>query len=159
MTPEEIAALPYRPCVGVVLTDGQGRVFAGQRADMETPAWQMPQGGVDDGEDPKDAAFRELLEETGVGAGHVTLRAETKDWLTYDLPLDVVPKRWKGRYRGQAQKWFLLELTAPESVINLTYKDIEFSDWRWMTAPDLLDAIVGFKQPIYRAVLDEFGFL
>jgi putative (di)nucleoside polyphosphate hydrolase len=156
VTPEEIAALPYRPCVGIVLTDGQGRVFAGQRADMDTPAWQMPQGGVDEGEDPGQAAYRELLEEIGVAADHVEFRAETADWLTYDLPPEVVPTRWKGRYRGQAQKWFLLELTAPDTVIDLTYKDVEFSDWRWMTGAELLSAIVGFKRPIYEAVLAEF---
>ncbi|MBF9051143.1 RNA pyrophosphohydrolase [Roseobacter sp. HKCCD9010] len=159
MTPGEIAALPYRPCVGVVLINADGLVFAGQRADMETPAWQMPQGGVDKGETPKAAAFRELLEETGVAANHVTLLGQTADWLPYDLPPEVVPKRWGGKYRGQKQMWYLMRLDAGDEVINLTYKDVEFSQWRWMTGQDLLNVIVPFKQPIYEAVLTEFGLV
>ncbi len=157
MTPEEIAKLPYRPCVGVVLTNAQGLIFAGQRADMDTPAWQMPQGGVDKGETPLDAAYRELEEETGVKRDHVRLIAETADWHYYDLPIEVVPTRWKGKYRGQKQMWARFELAAPDSVINLTYKDVEFSAWRWMTGAEVLDAIVPFKRPIYEAVLTEFG--
>ena len=159
MTPDEIARLPYRPCVGVALTRPDGRVFAGQRADMDTPAWQMPQGGIDAGEAPLAAAYRELLEETGVQADHVTLRGRTRDWQYYDLPPEVVPERWNGRFRGQKQMWFHLGLTAPDSVIDLRHKDVEFSDWRWMTGAELLDAIVPFKRPIYGAVLAEFGLI
>ncbi|NKX45203.1 RNA pyrophosphohydrolase [Roseicyclus persicicus] len=155
MTPEEIAALPYRPCVGVVLTDGQGRVFAGQRADMADPAWQMPQGGIDAGETPVDAALRELREETGVKKRHVTVLAETADWLPYDLPPEVLP--YRGKYRGQTQKWVLMRLDAGEEVIDLTHEDVEFSAWRWMTGAELLALIVPFKRPIYEAVLGEFG--
>ncbi len=159
MTPDQIARLPYRPCVGVVLTHPDGRIFAGQRADMETPAWQMPQGGIDDGEDVLAAAYRELLEETGVAAADVRLIAQTGDWYHYDLPIEVVPKRWKGKYRGQKQHWVRFELTAPDSVIDLQFQDVEFSDWRWMTATEMLDLIVLFKRPIYAAVLKEFGLL
>lgn len=157
MTPEEAAKLPYRPCVGVVLTNAQGRIFAGQRADMDTPAWQMPQGGVDEGEDPLDAAYRELEEETGVARTDVSFVRQTADWLHYDLPLDVIPHRWKGRFRGQAQMWVQFRLDVPDDVINLTHKDEEFSDWRWMEAAELLDAIVPFKRDIYAAVVAEFG--
>ena len=157
MTPEEIARLPYRPCVGVVLTHADGRIFAGQRADMDSPAWQMPQGGIDDGETPLQAAYRELQEETGVGRDAVRLVAETADWHHYDLPIDVVPNRWKGKYRGQAQKWVQFTLTAPDSTIDLAHKDVEFSNWRWMTGAELLGLIVPFKRPIYQAVLAEFG--
>ena len=159
MTPEDIARLPYRPCVGVVLTHADGRVFAGQRADLETPAWQMPQGGIDEGETPLVAAYRELREETGVAAGDVRLVAETADWHRYDLPLEVVATRWKGKYRGQAQKWVRFDLAAPDSVIDLTHQDVEFSDWRWMTGAELLTLIVPFKRPIYSAVLAEFGLV
>jgi putative (di)nucleoside polyphosphate hydrolase len=157
VTPEEAAKLPYRPCVGVVLTNAQGLIFAGQRADMNTPAWQMPQGGVDEGESPLDAAYRELEEETGVGRDQVALVHQTADWLRYDLPLDVIPTRWGGRFRGQAQMWVEFRLEAPDSVINLTHKDIEFSEWRWMTKRDLLTAIVPFKRSIYKKVFREFG--
>ncbi|MEY3004780.1 MAG: hypothetical protein RLZZ491_1956 [Pseudomonadota bacterium] len=159
MTPEDITRLPYRPCVGVVLSHADGRVFAGQRADMDSPAWQMPQGGIDAGETPLAAAYRELREETGVGAGDVRLVAQTADWHHYDLPVTVVPTRWQGKYRGQAQKWVRFELTAPDSVIDLTHEDLEFSDWRWMRGAELLDLIVPFKRPIYAAVLAEFGLI
>ncbi|MDG3041561.1 RNA pyrophosphohydrolase [Roseicyclus marinus] len=155
MTPEEIARLPYRPCVGVVLTHADGRVFAGQRADMAEPAWQMPQGGIDKGETPVEAALRELREETGVGAEHVTVLRETAEWLPYDLPKEVLP--YRGKYRGQTQKWVLMRLDAPDDLIDLSHEDVEFSDWRWMRGADLLAEIVPFKREIYAAVLREFG--
>ncbi len=154
MTPDEIATLPYRPCVGVVLTDGQGRIFAGQRSDMDTPAWQMPQGGMDKGETPVEAGLRELKEETGVRKRHVTVIGETAEWLPYDLPAEVLP--YRGKYRGQTQKWILVRLDAGDEVIDLTHEDVEFSDWRWMTGAELLGEIVEFKRPIYQAVLEEF---
>ena len=155
MTPEEIARLPYRPCVGVVLIHADGRVFAGQRADMAEPAWQMPQGGIDKGETAVEAALRELREETGVSAEHVSVLGETAEWLPYDLPAEVLP--YRGKYRGQTQKWVLMRLEADDEVIDLSHEDVEFSDWRWMQGAELLSLIVPFKRPIYEAVLAEFG--
>lgn len=124
---------------------------------MDTPAWQMPQGGIDEGEDPLDAAYRELEEETGVGRGHVSFVQQTAGWLDYDFPPDLQLGRWKDRFRGQTQMWVEFRLEAPDSVINLTHDDVEFSDWRWMTKRDLLTAIVPFKRAIYKAVLREFA--
>lgn len=150
---------PYRPCVGVVLVNGEGQIFAGQRADMETPAWQMPQGGVDAGETPRDAALRELCEETGVSAQHVSFLGETANWLPYDFPPEVAATRWDGKFRGQEQKWVLMRLDAPDEVIDLAQKDEEFSAWRWMAASDILAVIVAFKRPIYEQVFAEFGLI
>lgn len=156
MTPEEIAALPYRPCVGVMLADRAGRVFVGQRIDTRTPAWQMPQGGVDPGEAPRDAALRELWEETGVGADKVQVEAETAGWITYDLPHEVVPRIWKGRFRGQEQKWFLLRFLGEDADVNIATEHPEFSEWCWIAPEDLPGQIVPFKRAVYEAVLDEF---
>ncbi|MGI1664154.1 RNA pyrophosphohydrolase [Palleronia sp. KMU-117] len=149
-----IGELPYRPCVGVVLTNADGRVFAGERID--TPgAWQMPQGGIDRGEAPRAAALRELWEETGVMPGDVRVEAETAGWVTYDLPPELQGKVWKGRYRGQRQKWFRVLLTAPDSAIDITRPPREFSRWQWMAPEALLAAIVPFKRATYEAVLAE----
>ena len=119
MTEAEILALPYRPCVGVVLLNPAGLVFAGQRIDNPTPAWQMPQGGIDDGESPETAALRELGEETGLAPASVEILGRTPEWLTYDLPHEIVPRIWKGRYRGQKQKWFLLRYLGRDEQIDL----------------------------------------
>ncbi|PIE13225.1 MAG: RNA pyrophosphohydrolase [Rhodobacterales bacterium] len=156
MTPEEIANLPYRRNVGVMLVNASGGVFVGQRKDNDTPAWQMPQGGIDKGETPRDAALRELEEETGVSADLVTVEAESKGWLAYDLPHDVVPNIWKGRYRGQEQKWYLLRFHGQDDQVNIKVEHPEFSEWRWLPADELVDNIVPFKREVYRAVLKEF---
>lgn len=156
MTPDQIAALPYRPCVGVMLARSDGRVFVGERID--TPgAWQMPQGGIDKGEAPRDAAFRELWEETGVTADLAVIEAESRDWVPYDLPHDLVPKRWKGRFRGQKQKWVLMRFQGVDADIDITQEPREFAHWKWLDAGRLLDAIVPFKRDVYETVLAEFG--
>lgn len=157
MTPEDINALPYRRNVGVMLANPDGLVFVGQRIDNDQAAWQMPQGGIDDGEDPRAAALRELEEETGVPPDLVTVEAETAGWVTYDLPHDVVPRIWKGRFRGQEQKWFLMRFHGPDTAINLVTEHPEFSSWRWLTPQELVANIVPFKRAVYEQVLAEFG--
>ncbi|WP_328803180.1 RNA pyrophosphohydrolase [Oceanomicrobium pacificus] len=158
-TPSEAAyaALPYRPCVGVVLRNPDGLIFAGQRIDNPGPAWQMPQGGIDPGEAPQTAALRELAEETGLAPHAVRVTAETPDWLRYDLPRELVGKLWKGRYRGQEQKWFLMDFDGPDSLIDIATEVPEFSRWQWMTPDDLVAAIVPFKRALYRSVFDALG--
>jgi len=153
MTPNQIATLPYRPCVGIMLVNGFGHVFTGQRIDTVQPAWQMPQGGIDPGEDTRTAALRELLEETGVTPALVRIEAETEGWVQYDLPHDLVPRMWKGRYRGQEQKWFLARFDGDDSQID---DHPEFSEWRWLPPADLVANIVPFKRAVYAAVLAEF---
>lgn len=156
MTPAQIEALPYRPCVGVMMINADGLIFAAQRIDSPTPAWQMPQGGIDDGENPGLAALRELEEEISVPPALVAPLAETRDWLAYDLPHDIVPHIWKGRYRGQKQRWFLMRFTGADSQIDLNTAQPEFSEWRWVQADEMITAIVPFKRAIYEQVVAEF---
>jgi putative (di)nucleoside polyphosphate hydrolase len=157
MTPEQIASLPYRACVGVMLLNAQGRVFVGQRNDQFGDAWQMPQGGVDKGEGVRDAALRELWEETGVTSDLVTVVDQTDDWLHYDLPHDIVPKIWKGRYRGQKQIWFLMRFAGRDDQVNIATEHPEFTKWRWLDVDQLVDNIVPFKREIYTSVLAAFA--
>jgi putative (di)nucleoside polyphosphate hydrolase len=158
MTPEDIARLPYRPCVGVMLVNAEGHAFVGQRIDSEIPAWQMPQGGIDEGETPRDAALRELVEETGVTPELVTVEAETDDWIPYDLPHDIVPRIWKGRFKGQKQKWFLLRFHGTDDQVRIDADDHqEFSEWRWMAPDEVLTQIVPFKRDVYARVLQCFA--
>ena len=157
MTPEEIAKLPYRRNVGVMLVNADGHAFVGQRLDSEVPAWQMPQGGIDKGESPREAALRELEEETGVSPDLVTIEAESEGWVAYDLPHDIVPRIWKGRYRGQEQKWFLFRFHGDDSQINIEVDHQEFSEWRWLPTSELVANIVPFKRTVYEQVLAEFA--
>ncbi|MGK7753562.1 MULTISPECIES: RNA pyrophosphohydrolase [unclassified Roseovarius] len=157
MTPEEIEKLPYRPCAGVMLVNGDGKVFVGQRIDSEYDAWQMPQGGIDEGEEPREAALRELWEETGVKADLVTVEAETPEWIPYDLPHELVPKLWKARYRGQEQKWFLMRFHGTDKDVDITLPPAEFSRWKWISPDEVVGAIVPFKRSVYTRVLESFG--
>ena len=149
-------SLPYRPCVGVVLIDARGLVFAGQRIDSPSPAWQMPQGGIDEGEKPKEAAYRELWEETGVGRDKVKFVAKTHGWVTYDLPPELLGKIWGGKYRGQKQKWFLFRFTGQDSDVQIATKHPEFSTWRWILADEMVESIVPFKRAVYDQVIRSF---
>ncbi|WP_068076340.1 RNA pyrophosphohydrolase [Novosphingobium lentum] len=155
----DAASLPYRPCVGVMLVNDAGRVFVGKRIDnKEGDAWQMPQGGIDDGEELHAAAMRELAEETGVASSLVTIIAETREELFYDLPEELLGRLWKGRFRGQRQRWLLLRFAGSDADIVLDAHDpAEFNEWRWVEPHELPDLIVPFKRRVYRQVLEEFG--
>lgn len=157
MTPEDIAKLPYRRNVGVMLVNAQGHAFVGQRLDSDVPAWQMPQGGIDKGETPREAALRELEEETGVSRDLVTVEAESEGWIAYDLPHDIVPRIWKGRYKGQEQKWFLLRFTGDDDQVRIDGDHPEFSEWRWLPADELVANIVPFKRSVYEEVVKAFA--
>ena len=160
------ATLAYRPCVGIMVLNRGGFVWAGRRIaeenseyDGSPQLWQMPQGGIDKGEDPLPAACRELYEETGMRS--VTLLAEAPGWINYDLPRDLVGIGLKGKYRGQTQKWYALRFTGKESEINLKppgHKQ-EFDAWRWTTMDEVLGLIVAFKRLVYEKVIAAFRHL
>jgi putative (di)nucleoside polyphosphate hydrolase len=147
---------PYRLGVGIALMNEADMVFVGRRIDQTAEAWQMPQGGIDPGEDPRQTALRELEEEIGVPPARTAIIAESRDWLSYDLPLELADKVWKGKYRGQKQKWFLCRLIGDEDVINIATAHPEFDSWKWARFSDLPDLIVPFKKPIYEAIVAEF---
>jgi putative (di)nucleoside polyphosphate hydrolase len=161
----DLKKLPYRPCVGVMLINAKGLVFVGRRLGGpehvdDTHSWQMPQGGVDEDEDTYKAALRELYEETSVET--VEKLGESKGWLKYDIPRTVVGKAWKGKYRGQKQKWYALRFTGKDSEIDVKKPGggkhkAEFSEWRWEKAERLPELIIPFKRDVYVQVLEELG--
>ncbi len=148
----------YRPCVGIMLVNRDGKVFVGKRIDnKEGDWWQMPQGGVDDGEEPADALLRELAEETGVAAGQVEVIGRLPEEIYYDLPEELQGKLWGGRYRGQRQTWFCCRFTGSDGDIDLEAHDPpEFCEWRWVEPDDLPTLIVPFKKRVYSAVVEGF---
>lgn len=149
-----MSELPYRDGVGMMLIGPDSRVFVAKRIDMVAEAWQMPQGGIDAGETPREAAIRELREETGTDKAEII--RESKGWYTYDLPSELVPKIWGGKFRGQQQKWFAMRFTGQDSDINIVTAHPEFSQWQWVEMRRLPDLIVPFKRVLYQAIVDEF---
>ena len=147
--------LPYRPCVGIMLFNQDGKVFVGKRIDQTVESWQMPQGGIDKGESPRDAALRELREEAGTAKAEII--AEMEEWVTYDLPEHLIGVAFHGKYKGQKQKWFALRFTGDDADIDLAAHDPEFSDFRWVTLEELPELIVPFKRQTYRAVIAGLG--
>ena len=156
MTPEQIAKLPYRLNVGVCLTNLHGQVWVGERLDRPD-AWQMPQGGIDEGEAIRDAGYRELEEETGLSARVVSFVAELAQPIPYDLPAEIIPTLWKGKYRGQMQHWLRMGYDGPDDAVDLDAHVREFARWQWMEPGDVLDAIVPFKRDAYIRVFEGFG--
>jgi putative (di)nucleoside polyphosphate hydrolase len=145
----------YRPCVGIFLLDrGQRRVFVGQRADVGGNAWQMPQGGIDPGEDPVVAARREMREE--IGTDHATYLASSRVWRSYDLPPDLARRMWGGRYRGQTQLWLAFRFEGTDEEIRVDGEHPEFRAWQWIEPVWLPQVIVPFKRDVYLSVVDEF---
>ncbi|KQN26399.1 RNA pyrophosphohydrolase [Sphingomonas sp. Leaf33] len=148
--------LPYRPCAGVMILNRAGRVFVGQRLDSTLEAWQMPQGGIDPGEDALAAAIREVGEETGIAPEHLTLIAEASEELRYDLPEDLVGKLWQGKWRGQRQRWFLFAFTGTDADVDIQTAHPEFRAWKWADPAELPDMIVPFKRALYEDVIAAF---
>ena len=148
----------YRPCVGVMLVNAEGKAFVGKRIDnKEGDWWQMPQGGVDPGEDLADAALRELAEETGITADQVSLIGRLPEAMRYDLPEELIGTLWNGQYRGQEQVWFLARFAGNDDDLDLqAHETPEFCEYRWVDPEDLPDLIVPFKKRVYRAVVEGF---
>ena len=153
----EPAALPYRPCAGIMLLNADGLVFVGQRLDSALDAWQMPQGGIDDGEDAQAAAFRELGEETGIAPQLAQVITRSAGEHLYDLPPHMIGKMWKGKYRGQRQIWFLMRFLGSDADIDIATDVQEFRAWRWAERDSLVDLIVPFKRELYANVIAEFA--
>jgi putative (di)nucleoside polyphosphate hydrolase len=149
----------YRPCVGIMLLNGRGEVFVARRSDVAGAAWQMPQGGIDEGEDPRTAALRELKEE--IGTDKAEILAESKGWLRYDLPAELLKAARHGPWRGQRQKWFVMRFTGEDSDIALDtgHEHPEFNVWKWVDVQQLPDLIVSFKRQVYLDLLAEFSDL
>lgn len=149
--------LPYRPCAGIMLLNSDNKVFVAKRIDTDIEAWQMPQGGIDKGENPRTAAFRELAEETGIT--NATIIDEYDGWLRYDLPDELYGKVWNGRYGGQKMKWFVMRFHGHDNDINIEGTEAEFSKWKWVSMNKISRHIVAFKKDIYQKLADKYAYL
>ena len=149
-------ALPYRPAAAVMLLNSEDKVFVAQRIDNALDAWQMPQGGLDPGEDPQAGALRELEEETGIPPHLVEILGKAPEELLYDLPLELMGKIWGGKYRGQTQHWFVARFLGSDADINIATAEPEFRAWKWVDASELVDLIVPFKRDLYAQVVESF---
>ncbi len=146
----------YRPCVGAFIINAQGKVFVAQRADTEVAAWQLPQGGIDPGESPLDAIWREVHEEIGLTQTSLSLLREHPQWLHYNLPMDLQKKMWAGQYKGQAQKWFYFQFNGDEAEIDLSGPPVEFINWQWANPEDLPTLTIDFKRDVCTEVVRYF---
>jgi putative (di)nucleoside polyphosphate hydrolase len=144
----------YRPNVGIMLLGPENRVFVAQRIDLPGDTWQMPQGGIDEGEEPRTAALRELEEE--IGTAKAEILAESRDWFRYELPAELQGKLWGGKWKGQRQKWFALRFTGADRDIDLATAHPEFSAWKWVAPAEVPRLIIPFKRPVYERVVEEF---
>ena len=153
--PLEYSKRPYRPCVGIMLINDNGHLFGGQRIDNRAEAWQMPQGGIDAGEDVETACFREMREE--IGTDKADILSIHPEWLNYDIPLPLADRLWGGSYRGQSQKWVALRYTGQDSDINIATEEPEFFSWQWMCPADLIQLAVPFKRPVYEDIMTQFA--
>jgi len=153
---KDLSGFGYRPAAGIMLVNREGKVWVGQRLDSKLEAWQMPQGGLDEGEDPQDGALRELEEETGIRRDLVEIVARCPHELTYDLPEDLIGVVWKEKWRGQRQTWFLARFLGTDEDVNLQTPDPEFRAWRWAEVDDLPAMIVPFKKKLYEDVIEAF---
>lgn len=149
-----LTKLPYRPSVGLMILNSNFEVFVGRRIDARSEAWQMPQGGIDDGESPEIAAMREMQEE--IGTNNAEIISSTKQWYQYDLPIYLISKLWNGKYRGQRQKWFLLKFLGSNDEINIHNNHPEFIEWKWVKIEELPQIIIPFKKNLYISVIEEF---
>lgn len=147
----------YRPCIGIMLMNKDGKVFVAHRVDQtpDSPYWQMPQGGIDEGEDPEKAALRELAEE--IGTNKADLVRTTKDWIFYDLPEDLQGRLWGGKYKGQRQLWTFMDFTGDDSDINIHTEIPEFTKWQWVSPEELVALAIPFKIEVYKTVIAEFA--
>ena len=157
MSSDKLKKLPLRMGVGIILLNSNNQVFVGKRIDNPANFWQMPQGGVNKNEDLMYAANRELKEETGVES--TKFIKEIDNWLTYELPKNLLGKIWKGKYRGQKQKWFIMKFIGNENEINIKTKNAEFKDWKWIDVNQLLNVVVSFKLDVYKSLVKELNIL